>query len=309
MLIKALSRGAILRAEPTVRAICSELIDGFAADGKVDLVSAYAVPAPVMALRVFLGVDSDRTADFGRWAKALNSATGHVLSDDELRESTEAQLEFLDFLESEVADRKLDPGDDILSMLLDAGREEAEHPLTMDEITALATQFVAAGSDTTSNLIGMGMYQLASDAELMGKVSGNPALIRPFVEESLRLESPVQGMYRIATQDTVLNEVEIPAGKYVYMLYAAANRDPSTYEDAEGYRLDRSKSAHYAFGRGPHTCIGASLARTVAYIAFETLLARVTDIKLADPSAGADINVGSYILRGPNSLQLTFRPV
>ncbi len=308
MFIKALSRGAVLQAQPTVRAICTELIDGFIGDGEVELMSAYATPVPVLALATFLGVGPERALDFGRWAKALNAANGHSMDEEELRENIATQLEFLEFLEAEIERRREAPGDDLLSMMLEVGRDESEIPLTVDEMLALGTQFVAAGADTTSNLIGSGTYQLVSDPELMKEVRSDSALIRPFVEESLRLESPVQGLHRVTTEETELGGVHIPADRYVYLLYAAANRDPDMFDEPDSYRLDRSGAAHFGFGRGPHTCLGAQLARTVASIAFEVLLSRLTDLQLTEPDNQNDINVDTYVLRGPRTLPLSFKP-
>jgi cytochrome P450 len=309
LLIKALSRGAVLKVEPEIERICRQLIDSFAEAGRVELVFAYSGPATILGLAKLLGVASERTRDFGHWADAVNIANGHSLTDDEVRDSMMAQLELLEFLEAEFTQRRGEPGDDLLSMILNAGSEDSDEPLSMDEMIAMAAQLIAAGAGSTSKLISMAMYTLASDRDLMSRVTRDKGLLEPLIEETLRLQSPVQGLYRLTTRDTTLGSTAIPAGRYVYLLYAAANRDPSVFESPDRCQVDRRAQAHFAFGRGPHTCPGASLARSVASIALETLLDSLDDIRLAQADSPPDLDLSSYLMRGIRSLPLTFRPV
>lgn len=305
LLNKALTPKAVARIEPQVREACNHLIDGFADRGRVDLVPEYAVPAPVLALAILLGVPPERARDFNGWAEAINAAIGRSLTDDEVRNSINGQMEFWEFFEAEFADRMANPQQDLLTAVVNA-REEGERPLTLDEMVSFASQFIGAGADTTSKLLAMGTYMLANDPSLAAQLRQDPGLIPRFIEEALRLESPVQGLFRLTTQDTELGGVPIPAGKYVWVVYAAANRDPDVFEDGDEFRLDRGRMPHYAFGHGPHSCIGSALARSVARIGFETLLERLEGIALAEEGAPADFDLNSFVMHGMRSLDLTF---
>jgi cytochrome P450 len=147
---------------------------------------------------------------------------------------------------------------------------------------------------------------LCEDADLMARARAHPEDLPRFLEEGLRLESPVQGLFRVATADTELGGVAIPQGAHVWVVYASGNRDEAVFDRPDEFDADRAKlRAHQAFGHGPHSCIGAPLARAVARIAFEVLLERLADIRLAEPGFVPRYDP-SYVMHGMQSLPLRF---
>ncbi|NKY41863.1 cytochrome P450 [Nocardia cerradoensis] len=311
VLNKALTPRAIARIEPQIREACHELIDGFATPGEpceVEFISAFCDPAPIRVLAALLGVSAERSADFARWADAINSSTGTTMSNEALLASLDTQAEFWQFFEAEFADRVENPGDDLLTSIVQA-RDDDGTPLTPNEMVAFCSQLVAAGADTTSKLISSFMYMLCEDPELMARVRSHPDDLPRCLEEALRLESPIQGLFRIATADTEIGGVPIPAGAQVYVVYASGNRDESIFDEPCKYDPDRDRlRSHQAFGHGPHACLGATVARTVARISFEVLLERLADIEPAE-SGFVPHYSPNYIIRGMESLPLRFTGV
>lgn len=161
-------------------------------------------------------------------------------------------------------------------------RNEGDSPLTANEMVGFCSQLIGAGADTTSKLISSFMLMLCEGPGLMARVRAQPEDLPRCLE--LRLESPVQGLFRVATEDTELGGVRIPAGSHVWVLYASGNRDDAVFDRPEEFDdgCERLRS-HQAFGHGPHSCIGAPLARAVSRIAFEVLLEPLDDIRTAEP--------------------------
>jgi cytochrome P450 len=308
ILSKAFTPRSVARIEPRIRELCHGLVDGFAVagdPGEVDLVPAFCSPAPVQALATLLGVPIEKSGDFARWADAINAALGTAMTDEALLATLETQIEFWSFFENEIADRERDPGDDLLSAIVRA-RDEGDEPLSPNEMVGFCSQFIGAGADTTTKLISSFMLMLCEDAELMARVRRRPEDLGDCLEEALRLESPVQGLFRVATADTEVGGVAIPAGAHVWLVYASGNRDEDVFASPETFDPSRERlRSHQAFGHGPHACIGAPLARAVARIAFEVLLERLDDIALAEPGFVPHYDP-SYVMHGMQRLPLTF---
>lgn len=305
ILNKALTPRAVARIEPQIRRMCHDLVDGFAAAGEVDLVPAFCSPAPIHALATLLGVPLEHSTDFARWADAINSTIGTQMSDDELLGTLETQIEFWTFFENEIADRAQNPRDDLLTAVVQA-RNEGDAPLTPNEMVGFCSQLIGAGADTTTKQISSFMLMLCQDPELMGRLRERPEEIPRCLEEGLRLESPVQGLFRVATADTELGGVTIPEGSHVWVVYASGNRDDAVFDRPDEFDAERDRlRSHQAFGHGPHSCIGAPLARAVARIGFEVLLERLDDIRLTQPGFVPRYDP-SYVMHGMQSLPLRF---
>ena len=305
ILNKALTPRSVARIEPQIRRMCHDLVDLFPADGEVDLVPAFCSPAPIHALATLLGVPLENSKDFARWADAINSAIGTQMSDDELLGTLETQIEFWTFFENEIADRAQNPRDDLLTAVVQA-RNEGDAPLTPNEMVGFCSQLIGAGADTTTKQISSFMLMLCEDPALMGRLREHPEDIPRCLEEGLRLESPVQGLFRVATSDTELGGVTIPEGAHVWVVYASGNRDDAVFERPDEFDAERDRlRSHQAFGHGPHSCIGAPLARAVARIGFEVLLERLDDIRLTEPGFVPRYDP-SYVMHGMQSLPLRF---
>jgi cytochrome P450 len=172
---------------------------------------------------------------------------------------------------------------------------------------AMFNQFLVAGNETTTKLIASAVRLLCEQPDLADRLRDDPSLIPGFIEEALRLEAPVQGLYRTATVDTEVGGVPIPAGSHLLLMYASGNYDDSQFEAPD--TIDpcrRNAMKQLAFGHGEHFCLGAALARAEGRIAVETLLERMGDIALADDET-LDYEP-SYVLHGLKHLRITFTP-
>jgi cytochrome P450 len=303
---RAFSPAAIRALEPDIEALARSLVDGFADRGSVELVSEFAVPLPMTVIAQALGVALDRRDDFKRWSDGIVGGIGRTgMGKAELTEVVRARSELEAYLVEVIDEREQRPTDDLVSRIVHA-RVDGER-LTHHEIMDMVVQFLLAGNETTAKLISATALRLALDADLAARLRRDPELVAPFLEEVLRLEPPSSGNYRIATADYELSGTHIPAGSALWLVYAAGNRDPATFDAPEECRVDRAaESPHLSFGLGPHFCLGAGLARAESRIAVQALLSRCDDLGLAiEPS---DILYeASYLVHGIRALPLTFR--
>jgi cytochrome P450 len=301
---RAFGPSAIRALEPEIEALAERFIDGFVDDGRVELATQYAVPIPMTVIAKALGVSLDRMEDFKRWSDDLVAGVGGELHKEQLADLVRARSELGTYLLEVIEERQRDPQDDLVTRLVEA-RIDGEQ-LTTYEIIEMVMQFLLAGNETTAKLITATVLRLAADPELADRLRADPELIPTLLEEVLRLEPPAFGLYRVATEDTELDGVAIPAGTSLWLVYGAGNRDPDQFAAPEVCQLDRPGSTpHLAFGLGPHFCIGAGLARAEARIAVRALLARCGDLALE--VAPEDIAYEpSYMVRGIQRLPLTF---
>jgi cytochrome P450 len=289
--------------EPRIRELAQELVASFADSGPVDLVAAFAVPLPVTVIAEQLGVGTDRLDDFKRWSDHLVAPIGNDrLTEDDILDITRSTVEFTRYFLDLLEERRRNPQDDFIALV--NGSEDPEEDVTEASRLSYIAQLLAAGNETTTTLIAEGAARLARDHALADSLRAAPELIPAFVEEMLRLSSPVQGLYRTARDDTQVAGVPIPAGSNVVVWYGAANRDPDTYSAPNEVDMERENlRKHIAFGKGKHHCVGAPLARAEGVIAFEVLLERLPNWTIADDLGGESF-ARSYLLRGHRQLWL-----
>ncbi len=307
---KAFSARRVASLEPSITAIATDLIDRFIDDRRVELVAQFAVPLPLTVIADALGVDRADMDRFKRWSDDSVAPLGGFLTREREIECARSIVEFQHYFAERLEERRTNPRDDILTDLLNAhiGLEgEAARPLTMAEMLSILQQLLVAGNETTTNLIASGMMLLARDPNLQAQLRREPERISNFVEEALRLESPVQGLFRQAVVDTEIGGTPVPAGTRLLLSYASANRDETRFSDADRVVLDREMPEdHLAFGRGIHFCLGAALARLEANVAFRLLLQRLDNIRTTEENDFT--HVPSVILRGLKALHLEFDP-
>jgi cytochrome P450 len=184
----------------------------------------------------------------------------------------------------------------------------SETELTIPEMLSMFQQFLVAGNETTTKLIASLMRTLVENPDAMVALRANPALADQVVDEVLRLETPVQGLYRQANVDTEVGGCPISAGSHLWVLYASANRDERKFPEPDLVDLTRTNvKQHLAFSQGPHYCIGAALARSEGRIAVQALLARLGDIAFVPGRTDFAYEL-SYVLHGLKELWLTFTP-
>lgn len=283
------------------------LIDGLMERGECEFNLDFAMPLPGIIIAEELGLDSSEIHRFNRWAGAMLALAMRPLTEAELLETVETELEAQHHLAEVFERRRAEPTDDLISTLVHAHEgEDAAEPLTVAELQNLMHQLVTGGFETTTSALNHGMWLLVRHPDVQERVRCDLSLIPSFIEEVLRFESPVQGLTRRATRDVEVGGVLIPEGSMVMVRYAAANRDESIFDRADEFELDRPRTPHHlAFGVGPHFCVGAALARQELTSGFTQWLERTSTIELARPLA-TPVHEPSFILFPMKELPLRF---
>lgn len=275
----ALKARAVTARRAAIENLSGQLIDRVVADGEADLFTALNYPLPAQVVGEILAIPVDDRRRFETWANDIVFYVGSGSVDDELATRTLASVEEMHVYMSElVRQRRGEPGDDLLSAMLEA---EDDGTLTDAEVRANALFLMTAGHETATNMLSNGMLALLRHPDQLELLRERPELIDPAIEEMLRFESPVQMTSRIATEDGDVAGTTIRAGESMLIVLGAANRDPAVFADPHRFAIEREELAHVAFGHGPHWCIGGSLAREEARIVIPMVLERLSDLRLA----------------------------
>ncbi len=257
-----------------VRGFARQLLDAFPASGEVDAFESYTDPLPIYVMAELLGVDASERPMFKRCGDAIVYSSGadpaSLLS---------AQRELTDYLQTVFDERKRDPREDLISLLLTSSEEG--RALDNEELLGLCFLLLVAGTETTTSALGNAMLLLERHRDARELLIEDPSLIPAAVEEILRFDSPVQGLSRIVRRDVEIRDQKISEGARVHLLFAAANRDPRVFDEPDRFDITRSPNNHLAFGLGIHFCLGASLARLELKVGLEELLARAPDYQLS----------------------------
>jgi cytochrome P450 len=296
---------------PEIERVADDLFGRFAGNGRVEIVTEFAVPLPVRVIAYALGVPADRQADFKRWSDDSIAGIGAVVSRERSLEMARGVVEFQQYFATELERRRQEPCDDMLSDLVHARIEDPDGdedttPLTMPEMLSILQQLLVAGNETTTKLVTEICRMLVENPEAAARVREDRGLVPNVVEEALRLATPTQGMFRKVTRDTIVGGVVMPQGSMCVLMYASANRDDAEFPDSNAFVPDRTNAKeHLAFGKGIHYCIGASLARAEAIVALD----RILDLRDLRYAPGNDFAYEpSFILRGLRRLDLEFTP-
>jgi cytochrome P450 len=258
------------------------LLDTFLPHGRGDFIDTFAFPLPALVIGELLGVPPEDQDRFREWSSAIVAG----LTGGDLAVYHAARQKMYDYTLAIVTRRgeMLDAGealpDDVMTVMMHAHRAGE---LDVHEVQHLGHQLLVAGHETTTSLLGMMLYRLLERPALMARVRADTSLIPAVIEESLRFDSPVQGLFRTNLTACPVHDVELAERTKVQLLYAGANRDPKRFSNPDEFDVDREPNelrGHLAFGWGIHHCIGAALARLTARVAFERLLARTTAIEL-----------------------------
>ncbi len=264
-----------------IQTIAERLVDAVEPAGRMDLIADFAFLLPVTVICELLGVPAADGPKFRQWSSAL-IASG-ALGGEAVPRIPEVQMlvtYMVDLIK--VRRERANPGDDLIGELIQAS--DGAQQLSERELVSTCLLLLIAGHETTVNLIGNGMLALLLNPHQFRQLQEAPQLIRPAVEELLRLVNPVQAVTRFAAEDIEIGGMPIPRGSRLVLLVAAANHDPAFVDGADELDVSRPVRQHVAFGQGIHYCLGAPLARLEGEIAFSTLLRRLPDIRLAtDP--------------------------
>src|SRR6204780_3819382 len=296
---KAFTPRLIEALQTQIEKIADDLLAGLNKRNPIDLMQAFAVPLPLAVISHMLGVPARDRLKFRQLMNGTITGSATMSVTGMLR-GAYAMHRLMGFLDSLLKLRRREPDEGLITALVAA--EQAGDSLSPDECLAMLFLLLFAGHETTVNLIGNGMLALIDNPEKLTSFIGPPTLADSAVEELLRYTNPVQfGASRIALEDLELGEVTIKKHHVVIALLSSANRDETVFQDPERLNISRNPNRHLGFGLGIHFCLGAPLARMEGRIAFNKLLARFPNIRLAVPRAEIRWRA-SPVFRGLKSL-------
>ncbi|KFA90642.1 hypothetical protein Q664_27015 [Archangium violaceum Cb vi76] len=282
---RALSAQRIAAMEPTLRETADALIDGFIRDGKADLIQRFAYALPGFIICDLLGVPRSDMEQLKRWSDdktLLMSATAPI---EQQVQSAHGFIAMERYFREQLHERRRHPREDLLTLLVPQSMGGTA-PLSEQEAVCNAMDLFAAGHETTTGLIGNGLWLLLNAPEQWKAVREDPSLLPNALEEVLRMESPIRGFFRTVMADTALSGVTLPKGSRAFILYASGNRDETQFTEPDRFDIHRADAKkHLAFGKGIHFCVGAQLAKLEGRIAFEQLLRRLPGLRLRTDEA------------------------
>jgi cytochrome P450 len=271
---------AVERWRPHIRDIVETTLDSIATP-QFDLIEAFAGPVPTVVIAEMLGLDPVLYPQFKQWSDlAIQIAFNPFPSEEQTRQGDAATASLDDVFTAAIANRLDHPGDDLISDMI---RAEAEgETLSVDEIVNQCNLLLIAGNVTTTDLIANGIKALLDHPDQLRKLCDAPELIGNAVEEMLRFDSPVTNSGRITNREIDLGACPVHKGESLSVSLAAANRDPSVYDDPDRFDIEREDTHHQSFGGGRHLCLGAHLARIEAQEAILGILARYPGLEHGD---------------------------
>jgi cytochrome P450 len=313
LLSRLLTPSRLKENEDFMWRLADRQLEEFLANGECEFIAEYSKPFATLVIADLLGVPEDDRKQFrtvlgadrpGARVGALDHASVGINPLEWLDEK------FCCYIE----DRRRVPRDDVLTALATANYPDGSTPEVIDVVRS-ATFLFAAGQETTAKLLSAALQMLGDRPDIQRQLRKDRSLIPAFIEESLRMESPVKSDSRLARKPATIGGVDIPAGAVVMVLPGAVNRDPRRFENPHEFRVDRKNvREHMAFARGPHTCPGAPLARVEGRVSIERILDQMSDIRINEAKHGPAGDrrytyEPTYILRGLSELHLTFTPV
>lgn len=286
---------------PRIEALVDGLIAERARAEEIEFLQAFAFPLPAAVVAAILGVPADDLPAIKAWSDRIARYVGGAQGSGSLDHAKQGVLEAADYFRGLVHERERAPRDDLISVMV-AGRRSGEMR-SEDEVVANCVLLVFAGHETTTNLLGNGLFHLLRHPEQYRRLREQPDLVPSAVEEFLRFDTPVSGTLRVALDDGELGGRMLRAGDTVALFLASANRDPTRFDQPDQLLIDRG-GHHITFGHGLHFCLGGPLARLEAQIAFRALLAHFEELSLVDSEARWKPQV---FFRGLVELPLTLR--
>lgn len=309
LLSRLLTPRRLKENEEFMWSLADRQLDTFIESGSCEFYGQYAQPFALLVIADLLGVPAEDHDAF-----VAGMAAGH----SDMAETQAVAHNPLQFLEDRftayVEDRRRQPRADVLTILAQAKYPDESIPEVID-VVRLATFLFAAGQETTTKMLTFAIQILGERPELQQQVRADRSLIPNFLEETLRLESPIKSHFRLAAKTTTVGGVSTPAGTTMMMMPGAANRDPDRFEKPDEFRLDRlNVREHLTFGRGIHTCPGAAMARVEGQVSLDRILSRMADIKISEahhgPTEARRYSYDpSFMMRGLLDLHIEFTPV
>jgi cytochrome P450 len=300
---KAFSMRRVAGLEPAIRALAESRVGAILPRGgarwsAADWVREVAVPLPMTVIAGLIGLPGEDIPQLKRWSDSAIAILSGINTPAQLAGHIAQVGQLAEYFGRRVDEAARAPKDDTLGDLVRA--TEGSEALTREEVIAILLQILTAGNETTTSAIGSALLLLLENPDVERRIRADGALLEPFIEEVLRLESPLHGHFRLVRRDTEVAGEPLPAGSRVMLLWGAANRDEREFPNPGAIDLARPNAkAHLAFGIGIHHCIGAALARLETRVVLETLLARTSALRLADRKI---VHVPSLLVRSLASL-------
>ena len=292
--------------ERRVREIAESLVDEFASEGQCELYSQFAYRFPALVIVDVLGVPIEDMEQLKRWGDDWLALFSDSATTDELVEAAKGFVAFQNYFREAFEERVQEPRDDLLTGILQALKNEHVN-LRVEDIVNVPINIMTAGHETGTLLMLSTMRFLLDHPETLAAVTRDTSLVPAAVEEALRMEPAVHGIFRTTLKEVEVAGVVIPEGSRVLLVYGSANHDERCFHDPERYDIQRSDvGEHLGFGKGTHFCVGAPLARLEQKVAFETLLVRLPNLRMGEPEPEPLVH---FWLRGPRSMHLRWDPV
>jgi cytochrome P450 len=279
-------------------------IDEFLANGTCEFVREYAGPYTLLVIADLLGVPE---ADFGKFRTRMTKPADQPMGERDHKPLKYLYEQFTAYIE----DRRSNPQGDVMTSLATANFPDGSTPPVHD-VALIAANLFAAGQETTVRLLTASLRLLGERPDLQQLLRDERQRIPNFIEETLRIESPIQGSFRLSRVPSTVGGVDIPAGTTAFVAAGGANHDPRQFDCPAEFRVDRANARqHVAFGHGIHTCAGAPLARAEARVTLERFLDRTSDIRISESEHGPAGErrydyISTYFLQGLTSLHLEF---
>lgn len=271
LLMSAFTGRAVQQLQARIESLVDECLCEPLRNGTLEVISELAYPLPATVICELLGMPAEDRDRNRRWAAAVSATVDPTCSDAQIAAAEAAMLEWDDYVRRLIVRRRARPQAGLINALLVAGADGER--LSEDEVAATITLLFLAGHETTTGLIGNGLYALLSHPQQLARLRETPALLDNSIEEMLRYDSPVQFAARVAIEDATLDGTVIPAGVPVNLVLGSANRDPRRHHQPDTFDITRSQPRPLSFGAGAHFCLGAALARLEARVALQKLLA------------------------------------
>ncbi len=274
---RVFTRAAVDRLRPRVAAEANRLLDAMG-EGEVDLIDRLALPLPVTVTCELLGLPTDNREQFRQWTEQISRVIDPSITAEDVAEMNKAETEFREYVTAELDQRRSAPREDILSLLVHAEVDGVR--LTDHEIIANVLFLFVAGHETTVNMVGNGMLALLRHPDELRRLREDPTLIPGAVDEIARFDAPVQIVSRLLDEPVTLDDITLPAGAKVMLLFGAASRDPLLYNDPDRLDVTRTGIKPLAFSGGPHYCLGAALGKMETAVVLAEFLGRYRKIEL-----------------------------
>ena len=299
LLVKGFTTAQIANQREGIQALADSAMDALEPKGEMDLLEDFANPLTVHVIAALLGMPLEDHHLLRPWSAAIVKLYEKNTTEQDEAAAESATVEFVHYLEALLAQRRARPQDDLITVLAQVEDEGAV--LKNDELIATCILLLNAGHESTVNTAGNGMLALLRHPQQLAQLQAQPELAGSAVEEILRYDPPLQYFHRYVLEAIDYRGISMQQGDTVGLLYGAANRDPDAFANPDSFDITRSPNKHLAFGKGRHFCLGAPLARLELEIIFNTLLARIPNIRLAQQQQAYHPGL---VFRGLKSLRL-----